>query len=131
MDGILLLDLVDGCLSGHLLEGVRAAAQPVRPRCEYLASTPVAPLFGTEPVDDIPVTHRERPQGGPHFGDDRPLVTVADDPLVASGRRGLRWALLGGRDRYGHELWPGFLGVLEHAGGSPSPHTRIQPDGPG
>ena len=92
------VDLVERGLGRHVPERVGPVAEPVGPRREHLAPAAVAPLLGAEALRRRPGRPTvKRPQGGPHLGDDGPLVAVPDDPLVAGGGGGLGGTLVGRR----------------------------------
>ncbi len=89
VDGVAVLDLVEGGLGAHLLEGVATVAEPIGPRGQDLAATAVAPFVGFEPVDNRLAGHRVGPQRRADLADDGSLLAVADHPLVTGRRRGL------------------------------------------
>ena len=99
VDGVVVLELVERSLGLDSLERVSAVPEPVGPRGQDLAPAPLAPFIGTEPVDHRLGLDGEGPKGGADFGDDRPLVAVADHPLVAGGDCGLGWPLVFAADR--------------------------------
>jgi hypothetical protein len=90
VDGVAVFDLVQGRLGGHVFEGVPTVAEPIGPRGQDLAATPVAPFVRPEPVENGLGGHREGPQRRTDLADDGPLLAVADHPLVTGRRCGLR-----------------------------------------